>query len=168
MTWESTQHEWSGDGEEPYWLEHIERLANAFASHILLPAAEVESQYEARYRGGQISYPDLVDMAREFEVSTEALVWRLRLAGRLTQKEAEQILGDPEFREADRRTMPSHWTMAPAGALPQRYWRLALGAYRRGEVSLGRLATILEVSVSEVGALVFGENDEQEAATAPA
>ena len=168
VTWDSAQARAAPDQEHASWLERVEKLANAFASHLLLPAEEVETQYDGRFAAGEISYPDLVEMAREFEVSTEALVWRLRLMGKLTQEQAEEILADPDFREEDRRSMLGHWGPAPEGPLPPRFWRLALSAYRRGQVSLGRLAEMLEVSVSEVGALALGGADGHEAATAPA
>jgi hypothetical protein len=88
--------------------------------------------------------------------------------GKLTQEAAETILNDPEFRKQDRRTMPDYWGSTPEGPLPQRYWRLALNAYRRGELSLGRLAKILEISVSEAGAIVMTEENEPQATPAPA
>ena len=168
VTWDSTQQAWSREGDQPRWHEHVERLANAFASHLLLPAEEMEAQHRERFAEREIDYGDLVEMAREFEVSTEALVWRFRLMGKLTQEEAEGILNDPEFRKEDRRTMPDYWGSTPEGPLPQRYWRLALNAYRRGELSLGRLARMLEVSVSEAGAIVMTQENEQQATAASA
>lgn len=168
VTWKSTCDAWGSGEEEPSWLEHVEKLANAFASHLLLPGDEVASQYEARFPDDEIGYADLVEMAREFEVSTEALVWRLRSLGRISQDRAEQILADPSFRREDRRTMPDHWSNAPDGPLPLRYWRLASSAYRRGEVSLGKIARMLEISVSEAGALLMSGEDEPEAAPSPA
>ncbi len=168
VTWDSSQRVWSREHDEPLWLEPVEKFANAFASHLLLPAEEVEAQHRERFPGGEIDYADLVEMAREFEVSTEALLWRFRLMGKLTQEKAEGILNDPEFRAEDRRTMPDRWGSTPEGPLPQRYWRLALNAYRRGELSLGRLAQILEISVSEAGAIVMTQENERQATAAPA
>lgn len=168
VTWEGTCEAWGADEDEPHWLEHIEKLANAFASYLLLPADEVSSQYDTRFPEGDIRYPDLVEMAREFEVSTEALVWRIRLLGKISEARAKEILADPLFRKEDRRTMPHHWAPAPEGPLPDRYWRLALNAYRRGEVSLAKVAKMLEISVSQAGALLMSEEDEQEAAPSPA
>lgn len=168
VTWKGTCEAWGAEEDEPHWLEHIEKLANAFASYLLLPADEVSSQYDTRFPDGEIRYPDLVEMAREFEVSTEALVWRLRLLGRIPQARAEEILADSLFRKEDRRTMPHHWAPAPEGPLPDRYWRLALSAYRRGEVSLAKVAKMLEISVSQAGALLMSGEDEQETAPSPA
>jgi transcriptional regulator with XRE-family HTH domain len=168
VTWDSTQQLWSQEDDEPRWLERVEKLANAFASHLLLPAGEVEALYRERFPDAELDYDDLVEMAREFEVSTEALIWRLRLMGKLDQERAEEILGDPEFRKADRRTMPDHWGAPPGGPLPQRYWRLALSAYHRGVLSLARLAEMLELSVSEAGAIVLTQENGRQATAPPA
>jgi Zn-dependent peptidase ImmA (M78 family)/transcriptional regulator with XRE-family HTH domain len=167
VTWDSTQKLWPREDDEPQWLAHAEKLADAFASHLLLPAEEVEAQHRGRFPAEELDYADLVEMAREFEVSSEALVWRLRLMGKLTQDQAEGILENPQFRKEDRRTMPDYWGAAPRGPLPQRYWRLALSAYRRGELSLARLADILEIPVSEAGAIVMTQENERQATTAP-
>jgi Zn-dependent peptidase ImmA (M78 family)/transcriptional regulator with XRE-family HTH domain len=168
VTWDATVGALNPAAGAPFWLDRIERLANAFASHLLLPADEVEARFDIRFSNGELRYGDLVEMAREFDVSTEALVWRLRLMNKLSQEQAEQILEDPEFRREDRRSMPGSWDRPPRGPLPDRYWRLALNAYRRGEVTLARLANLLETSVSQAGELVDGWEDGREAAAAPA
>lgn len=167
-TWDATVSAWDEEEDEPGWLEQAERLANAFASHLLLPAEEVEAQFEARLSEGEVSYADLVEMAREFEVSTEALVWRLRLMSRLTQTRAEEILADPEFRRIDRRSMMGRWEAPPEEPLPARYWRLAFNAYHKGEVTLSKLARMLERPISEIGALLMQETDEPETTASPA
>lgn len=165
VTWQNIQRAWGSDTEEPYWLEHVEQLANAFASHLLLPAEEVSTQYDERFPDGKIDYSGLIELAREFEVSTEALLWRLRLLGRLSQDQAEEILDDPDFRREDRRTMALHWEPVPEGPLPPRYCRLALNAYNRGQVTLARLAKMLETSVSEAGRLTMAGEDGEETTT---
>lgn len=166
-TWDATVSAWGEEGDEPEWLESAERLANAFASHLLLPAEEVEAQFEARFPEGEVRYADLVEMAREFEVSTEALVWRLRLMGRLSQARAEEILADPEFRRMDRRSMIGRWESSPENPLPPRYWRLAFNAYHKGEVTLSKLARMLEQPISRIGALLMQETDEPESTASP-
>lgn len=168
VTWESTVDAWGSEDVEVEWLEHVEKLANAFAARLLLPADEIAVQYDDRFGEGEVEYLALIEMAREFEVSTEALVWRLRQLGKLTQEKAEEILADPEFRREDRRTMPDRWGAEPEGPLPRRYWRLAFNAYRRGQMTLARLADILEISVSEAGQLIMADDDAHEAAAPPA
>lgn len=168
VTWDATVGPLSDGKDEPEWIEHIERLANAFASHLLLPAEEVETQFDLVFPGSDVTYPELVEMAREFAVSTEALVWRLRLMGRLTQGRAEEILADPELRRLDRRSMVGRWEEPPTDPLPDRYWRLALAAYERGEVTLSKLARMLERPVSEIGSLLMDTGDEPEASATTA
>ena len=44
---------------------------------LLLPAECVLTAFEAKLNEKKISFADLMKMAREFDVSTEALLWRL-------------------------------------------------------------------------------------------
>lgn len=167
VTWSSFQRAWP-EGQEPATFATVEKLANAFASHLLLPATELESQFNLRFPNGETNDIDLIELAREFGVSTEALLWRLKLLGKLTQKEVEAKLGDAEFRRKDRRTMPDYWDETAEGPLPERYVRLAKAAYAKGEITLARLAQLLETSVGEVAEFDLGKGDGEEAAASPA
>src|SRR2546429_6426779 len=51
----------------------FEKLANSFASCLLLPAECVLSAFAERLNERKISYADLVEIAREFDVSTEEI-----------------------------------------------------------------------------------------------
>lgn len=166
VTWTAVEREWPADAEEPVWAEKLERFANSFASHLLLPADEVSEQYRARCRGEQVADVDLIELAREFDVSTEALVWRLRHLRLLTQQEAEDTLARSSFRRLDKATMVNRWYQ-PSTGLPDRFVRLAYLAHAKGRMSISRLAEFLETSVSAIRALEF-ERERAEEATAAA
>jgi Zn-dependent peptidase ImmA (M78 family)/transcriptional regulator with XRE-family HTH domain len=166
VTWTAVEREWPAGGEEPVWAEKLERFANSFASHLLLPADEVSEQYRARCRDDQVADEDLIELAREFDVSTEALVWRLRLLALLKQQEAEDTLARPSFRRLDRATMVDRWHK-PSVGLPDRFVRLAYLAHAKGRMSISRLAEFLETSVSALRALEL-ERERAEEATAAA
>src|SRR5256884_9797176 len=53
--------------------DRFEKLANSFASCLLLPAECVLSAFAERLNERKISYADLVEIAREFDVSTEEI-----------------------------------------------------------------------------------------------
>jgi len=55
----------------------IEQLADVFASAFLLPEEELRNEFKKRIKKNHISYLDLTEIAREFDVSIEALLWRL-------------------------------------------------------------------------------------------
>lgn len=162
VTWEAMSGMWPTDEQgmdEEEWAR-VESYANAFASQLLLPADEVSSQYEARFDEDAETpdYVDLIEMAREFAVSTSALLWRLVYVGKLEKKTAESILQDPKFREKDRQTMASHWD-EPDNRLPDRYRRLAHLAYEKGMISVSKLAEYLECSLSDLSDVLEGEED---------
>lgn len=167
VTWRAVERAWQNQTAEPGTFETVEKVANAFASHLLLPAAELESQFDLRFPSGETNDVDLIELAREFGVSTEALLWRLRFMGKLSQNEVEARLADPAFRQRDRRTMPGHWEQ-PERGLPPRYRRLARAAYEKGEITLARLAQVLETSIGEVVELGLEGTRGEEATAAPA
>jgi Zn-dependent peptidase ImmA (M78 family)/DNA-binding XRE family transcriptional regulator len=166
VTWSAVEAIWPAEGE-PEWSERLERLADVFAAQLLLPAAEVTAQFEARTSDGrELAMGDLIELAREFDVSTEAVAWRIVNVGRHDAAWAKALLADPEFRRRDRLTMPARWTR-PEVPFPERYRRLALLAYEEGRLSLSRLAEFLESSIGEVHAVLEGA-ELGEAAAPPA
>jgi Zn-dependent peptidase ImmA (M78 family)/transcriptional regulator with XRE-family HTH domain len=164
VTWTAVAESWPAGGEEPAWSDAMERHANRFASHLLLPGEEVAQRYEARLRGGDVAHADYVEMAREFDVSTDALLWRLCNLRYLTADQVDAIRGDAAFRALDRSTMGARWT-TPGSGLPDRYHRLAYLAYAKGRISLARLAEFLETSVSELVLIGVSKEHAEEAAT---
>jgi Zn-dependent peptidase ImmA (M78 family)/transcriptional regulator with XRE-family HTH domain len=165
VTWSAVESAWPAVGE-PEWSERLETLADVFASHLLLPAAEVSAQLDARTGDGrELEGTDVIAIAREFDVSTEALAWRLVNLGRREADWAKALLADAEFRRRDRLTMSTRWSH-PDVPFPERYVRLALLAYEKDRLSLSRLAEFLETSIGEVYTRIE-ESELGEAAAAP-
>ena len=124
----------------PLW-EKIEKIANSFASCLLLPADSVSVAINERAVNNQIEYNDLIAIAREFDVSTEALLYRLLTLRLLKEGVVDSILNDPDFRSLDKATMSASWRNPPP--LPERFVRLASVAYKKGRLSRARLARLL-------------------------
>ncbi len=150
VTWDSISPDLRES--QPERWSHVERAAQAFASTLLLPGEAVVAEFDARVHDGKVSYADLVELARDFDVSTEALLWRLVRLGRLREGEVERVLSDPAFRDLDRGTMPEHWRepLVP----PERFVRLAFLAYQRGALSRARLAQLVGTSLIELKAFL--------------
>lgn len=140
-------------GDNQALAEKVERLANEFAANLLLPADVLEVEIDARVKHGKISYGDLVELARDFDVSTEALLWRLVNCRRLTADQVRTVLNDPSFRSTDRSTMPANWRQPPP--FPERYVRLAFLAYQREKLSRARLAQLLGTSLIDLSATLL-------------
>ncbi|MFP4027702.1 MAG: helix-turn-helix domain-containing protein [Candidatus Brocadiia bacterium] len=143
VTWSDTCSILENGAEEN--KELLESCANAFAAALLLPSEEVGGIFDKNVEDGEISYKTLVNIAREFEVSTEALLYRLHSLGRLSRKAIDDLLNDEEFRSLDRMSMPSKWWQPPE--LPERFARTAFFAHKEGKLSRARLAEFLETDL---------------------
>lgn len=160
LTWHSIPAELQQT--RPDLWSKIEKLANAFASSLLLPAEQVTFAIQKCTKDGQLSYIDLVKIARDFSVSTEALLYRLLNKGILNKKAVDKALDDPNFRAIDLSSMAENWKDSPA--LPERYVLLAFTAYKKGNISRARLAQYLETSLVNLTnfLLEYGLDDRQD------
>lgn len=142
-------------------FDKVERFANVFASYLLLPGDAITNAINRRLRKATISYTDLIEIAREFAVSTEALVYRLRTLNHLNKKTVDQVLQDPKFRELDRATMPDSWWNPQE--MPERFVRLAFIAYKKEKITRSRLSQYLNKSLLDLNDfLLFYGLDEKE------
>jgi Zn-dependent peptidase ImmA (M78 family)/transcriptional regulator with XRE-family HTH domain len=128
--------------------EQFEKFANFFASCLLLPADCVVASFEKRLDDRKISFADLIEIAQEFDVSTEALLWRLVNLRRLDREVVGKALGDPEFRQLDRSTMSGRWWNPQS--LSDRYVRLCRLCFQKGQLSRAKLADLLGKSLAEL------------------
>lgn len=144
---------WDTDDAES-WKENIdtwdqiERLANSFASHLLLPGDELRDEMDTYIENKQISYDDLVNIARNFEVSTSALLWRFVGLRWMSRNAVKEILDSDEFQSIDKKSMPGAWDHPPE--IPERFIRLAFAAYMKEQLSRARLAELLEASMFDL------------------
>ncbi|MCH7922404.1 MAG: ImmA/IrrE family metallo-endopeptidase [Nitrospinae bacterium] len=160
LTWESIPAERLQS--EPELKHRIEKIANAFASHLLLPGDTLTVAFKEHVKGGFINYSDIIELAREFDVSTEALLYRLGKLRLVDRDDVESVLEDETFRESDRATMHGHWREPPP--MPERYVRLAFMAYKRGNLSRAKLTKYLNTSLFDLTdtLLEYGLDDRED------
>lgn len=167
VTWDAVESAWRASGadesSEPPWFEMLERLAQSFASHLLLPAETLLAQFQSRVRDGRISYYALVGLARDLGVSTHALLVRLDNLGQIDGKQKDKVLSDIQFKRIDAESMSVHWKPLEHW-YPKRFEKLAFLAYRRGVIGKAVLAQYLERPFAEIEALDLGEPHDTEAA----
>ena len=147
LTWDVFRH----DAGETSSIagEWEEKWAQCFAANILMPEDVLKGVIERQRKGKDLTVTMLTDIARLFDVSIDALVWRIHKvynwgperaehSGELIEKakKAEARLGQ---RRLD--TKPSDW--------PERYKELAIRALNEGLISVGRFAEYLEISRNE-------------------
>jgi Zn-dependent peptidase ImmA (M78 family)/transcriptional regulator with XRE-family HTH domain len=147
--------------------QRSERLADIFAAHLLLPADAVDVEIQRRRTDkGQISWADLIDVAREFDVSTEALLWRLKSLRRISEEQVLELKQDESFRRLDRAARrESWWRPSP---LPDRFVRTAFMAHVKGYLSRTRLAEYLQTNLASLPGVLadyglWGDDDYQKA-----
>ena len=134
------------------------KLANVFASALLLPSDDLRAEFRSRFEGREASHLEVVNMARAYGVSTEALLWRLRSLDLMSEDAVPKRLDDPSFRRMDRASMPKHWTRPPPD-LPDRFVRLVALAYRTGDLSRSVAAKYLETNPGELCYLDWDDDD---------
>ena len=128
--------------------DKFEKLANYFASCLLLPAECVLTAFQEKLAENKISFTDLIEIAREFDVSTEALLWRLVNLRQIKADEVRKVLIDPAFRELDRSTMVDRWSRPKE--LSDRYVRLCFLSFQKGQLSRAKLAELIGLSLAEL------------------
>lgn len=131
-----------------------EKLATCFASNLLMPNQVTRLAIQDRIQNDMITFEDMSDIARQFDVSVDALCWRMSFLRFFT---ADQV---PGVIERYRQVAPPRVDDRESDELPRRPARfeaLARKAIRRGEISTGRFAEYLGVSRRE--ALRFVEQE---------
>jgi len=154
----------------------VEKRANAFAAAFLMPSDGIEGQLCQLQKGAPsrqsqtifdvagnvmieaeirpppksqtITYQDVVVLAHHFEVSYEAVAWRLKNLGWLNAPETKALIGQKPigkrhvdllgFTDNPFDEIPSDKTYEDQ-ELRGQLVRLAIEAYRREEISRGRL-----------------------------
>jgi Zn-dependent peptidase ImmA (M78 family) len=139
---------------EPSDLE--EKLANAFASRLLLPTDSVKEKIEAAMgEQGNISFEALDEIAREFGVSLDALLWRMLY---LYRKSADEIQKYVEKAKEVKLNRPARRSDEP-DQLPERYCTLALKALREGKLSLMQFAKYMGISYRKAQGYLTEDED---------
>ena len=167
VTWDAVMDSWPRGNHRTSWPDRVEKLANVFASALLLPGDDLRGEFQSRFEGRDPSDPELVNMARACGVSTSALLWRLRTLGLMEEEAVRERLGNGSFRGMDRASMPKHWSKPPPD-LPDRFVRLVALAYRTGDISRSVAARCLETNPAELYYLDWDEDDGWAAETRPA
>jgi Zn-dependent peptidase ImmA (M78 family) len=129
-------------------FDEVEKKAERFASTLLLPEEEVVRELNARIKS-QVSlmYSDLVDVARDFGVSTVALLYRLANLRKLSWEKADELAKDENLVALDRQTRRGEWGDAPVS---ERFWALTVRCLRKGLISRGKFAEMLSIDRSDI------------------
>ncbi len=141
ITWQAVVLSQSYSDEE--YSDDIEKKANTFASALLLPEEEVRMEILDRIeKSKQVMYSDAVDIAIEFGVSTQALIYRLFHLGLIQSFEkADEIAKDFELLQISNEKRKKIWEKRES----EQFVALAIRCLRKGLISRGKFAEMLEI-----------------------
>jgi len=142
----------------------IEKIADVFAASLLLPEDEVRDEFEKRTEENSISYLNLVDIARDFDVSIEALLWRLVNLGLLKKENIQEELEKGAIKDIDKKHRHTDWAETEKPHLSNRYISLAIKAFHLGKMSKGKLAEYVDEKYSAISSFLkkygYDENED--------
>ncbi len=138
------------ENDEQLFAE-IERKSDRFASALLLPEAEVRQELIKRMTERKLHFSDIVDVAREFGVSTPALLYRMANMRLIPWEKANELAKNDELAMIDRRLRKDLISEVPTS---ERFILLSVKCLRRGLISRGKFAEILEIDRAEIDELL--------------
>lgn len=155
LTWKFFRKATAADILTPSSQE--EKLATCFARNLLMPQESLREAVDAqRGEKGKLSFDDLFEIARQFDVSVEALLWHIgfvySIDSTVVQQQIDRLRGQISFWDERERDTPSE--------RPLRFRALARQALRRGLISTGRYAEYLGITRREAMQVV--EQDAEE------
>jgi len=145
--------------------EMEEKYATCFARNLLMPTEVLRDSVGRAVRDHKMRLASFFDLAREYDVSVEALIWHITIEYRLDERTAKRL---QEQCEAAKAFFEERRSDTPCER-PERFRALALKTLRMGEISIGRFAEYMGISRAE--ALRYAEQevvDDEEVEIAPA
>jgi Zn-dependent peptidase ImmA (M78 family)/DNA-binding XRE family transcriptional regulator len=136
--------------------ETEEKLANTFASRLLMPEEPIKDMIISNTNDkGQISFNQLDDIARKLDVSLEAIIYRVASIYRFKkEKTAKYIESAQKYLEGSK-PRPSY----KPNKLPERYCDLAQRALREGKLSLMQFAKYMGLSYKKAQDYIIEDED---------
>ena len=120
-----------------------EKLATCFARNLLMPQEPLRIAIDSQ-RGDRtkLSFDDLFEVARQFDVSVEALLWQMTFVFSLSK----EIVGQTIEKLRDRMAFWDQRQHDTPPKRPLRFEALANEALRKGLISTGRYAEYLGIT----------------------
>ena len=134
--------------EDVEFFKDIEAKADRFASSLLLPERDITIEIRNRLdENSAVSDADIVDIARDFGVSTQALLFRLAQIRMISWDEAKRAASDEDLLELNKKIRSKDWGEPPVSG---RVNSLAVRSLRKGLLSRGKFAEIVGIDRAEI------------------
>jgi len=136
--------------------EHESKLANTFASRLLMPEESIKDRIKESINDkGLISFDSLDNIAREFDVSLIALIYRIASIYRFKPEKTEKYIESAEKYLTFNKPRPSY----EPPKLPERYCDLAQRSLREGKLSLMQFAKYMGMSYKKAQEYLTEDED---------
>jgi len=122
-----------------------EQYADIFASSLLLPENHLLDVLKEITTDNEIRPIDIIELAKEFGVSTEAVLWRLVNLKKIKKLLAKKVLDNPNFRDLDRDMRQKLVGKDKPSRLPSRFISLACRCLMEGKITRGSFSEYLEI-----------------------
>jgi Zn-dependent peptidase ImmA (M78 family)/DNA-binding XRE family transcriptional regulator len=133
--------------QDKLFFSDIEKKADKFVSMLLLPEDEMRREIKQIIENNQhLTYSDIVDVAMDFGVSAKALLYRLAFINLIKWEIADTLAKDEELAELSRQKR----TQKIEGRHSDRFISLAVRCLRKGLISRGKFADLLNIDRSEI------------------
>ena len=147
VTWDVFSLEEIGDGTKK---TRPEQYADIFASSLLLPEAHLRNALKETVTGSEIRPIDVIELAKDFGVSTEAVLWRLVNLKIIRKPLAQKVIKNSHFRDLDRNMRRNLHDNDRPSKFPSRFISLACRCLMEGRISRGTLAAYIEIDRAEI------------------
>jgi Zn-dependent peptidase ImmA (M78 family)/DNA-binding XRE family transcriptional regulator len=147
ITWNVFSPEEIGNGTKK---TRPEQYADIFASSLLLPEAHTLDTLKETITDNEVRIIDIIEVAKDFGVSTEAVLWRLVNLKILKKVQAQKVLDSPEFRDLDHNMRRKLYNKDRPSKFPSRFISLACRCLMEGKISRGSFAEYLEIDRAEI------------------
>lgn len=148
LTWKVFRHDKCGPVDVP--SEQEEKFATCFARNLLMPEEVFRGAVESQRSKGKLGFDGLFVVAREFDVSVEAVLRQIGFVFNRPQEETQELVGRLRERintwETRGRDVPP--------SRPLRFHALARQALQRGLLSTGSYADFVGISRREAMRIV--------------
>ncbi|MGC9367726.1 MAG: helix-turn-helix domain-containing protein [bacterium] len=126
------------------YLAAIEKMADQFASSLLLPKEEIEIRLRniAKNQNNSLSLSDIIDISLDFNISTQALLYRMIYLEYLSWEKVQDIINSKEFKEQNKKLRWDKWGNKPRS---DRFIELAVKCLRKGLISRGKFADLMKI-----------------------
>lgn len=147
LTWNLFTHKEVGDGTIK---TKPEKYADAFASSLLLPRQHLLNALKEVVIDKPIKYIDVIELAKDFGVSTTAILWRLVNLKVLKKARVNKVLDDPKLYKLDRAMRRELYYKDKPPKFPTRYISLACRCLMGGKISRGVFAKYIGIDRAEI------------------